>query len=408
MVIACLKKYLLTSGAFCFLSTAFSQQGWTSKHNKDGSLEYLIHNEQEFNSITQEIKPGDNISIANGTYEPWSLIINTNGTAAKPITVQAETTGKVIFTGDVGQYVFKLTGSYTILRGISFTACNVLKDDAHAGVLAELNDTKHCRLTECVFSQNVAKAQFMPIVVVSGKGEYNHVDHCTFTGNIDNQELQVKITKETCPVYTIIENNLFKDKNKVSWKVFNGGECVQVGQDPILLGTIQANTIVRENRFIRCNGEPEVISNKSSNNTYLTNYFEDCDGELVMRGGHDCIIDSNIIKGGNSGIRVNGTGHQITHNDVSNVKTGIRLMYGMASGKTEIGFYIAASDCIIKYNRIENATTGIFIGDSKNADWTSKFDTTRYPSRVMQDVAPFNNILADNTFINVKTNVINQ
>jgi poly(beta-D-mannuronate) lyase len=248
----------------------------------------------------------------------------------------------------------------------------------------------------------------MPIVVVSGQGEYNQVDHCTFTGNIDNQELQVRITKEACPLYTVIENNLFQDKNKVSWKVFNGGECVQIGQDPILLGTIQAKTMVRENRFIRCNGEPEVISNKSSNNTYLKNYFEDCDGELVMRGGHNCIIDSNTIKGGNSGIRVNGTGHQITHNDIINVKTAIRLMYGMARGKTEIGFYIAASDCLIKYNRIENAGIGILIGDSKNADWTGKFDTTRYPSRVMQDVAPFNNILADNTFINTQTNMVNQ
>jgi poly(beta-D-mannuronate) lyase len=408
MVIACLKKCLFTSGVLCFLSTAFSQQGWTSKHNKDGSLEYFIHNEQEFNSVSQQIKPGDDIMIANGTYAPWSLIVNTNGTTDRAITIQAEKSGKVIFTGDVGQPVFKLTGSYTILRGISFTACNVLKDSTHAGVLAELNNTKHCRLTECVFSQNVAKTQFMPIVVVSGKGEYNRVDHCTFTGNIDNQELQVKITKEAWPLYTVIENNLFQNKNKVSWKNFNGGECVQVGQDPILLGTIQAKTMVRENRFIRCNGEPEVISNKSSNNTYLKNYFEDCDGELVMRGGHDCIIDSNIIKGGNSGIRINGTGHQITHNNISNVKTGIRLMYGMASGKTETGFYIAASDCIIKYNRIENATTGIFIGDSKNADWTGKFDTTRYPSRVMQDVAPFNNKLADNTFINIQTNVINQ
>jgi hypothetical protein len=408
MVIAYFKKYLLTSGAFCFLSTAFCQQGWTSKHNKDGSLEYNIHNEQEFNSISQQIKPGDDILIANGTYKPWALIINTNGTAIKPITIQAETTGKVIFTGDAEQAIFKLTGSYTILRGINFTACNILKVDNHSGVLAELNNTKHCRLTECIFSQNVAKVQFMPIVVVSGQGEYNQVDHCTFTGNIDNQELQVRITKEACPLYTVIENNLFQDKNKVSWKVFNGGECVQIGQDPILLGTIQAKTMVRENRFIRCNGEPEVISNKSSNNTYLKNYFEDCDGELVMRGGHDCIIDSNTIKGGNSGIRVNGTGHQITHNDIINVKTAIRLMYGMARGKTEIGFYIAASDCLIKYNRIENAGIGILIGDSKNADWTGKFDTTRYPSRVMQDVAPFNNILADNTFINTQTNMVNQ
>ncbi|MDB5199336.1 MAG: hypothetical protein JWO92_1299 [Chitinophagaceae bacterium] len=369
---------------------------------------YLIHTEQEFNNILQQIKPGDEIKIANGTYTPWSLIINTNGTSDQPITIKAETKRKVIFTGDAEQPVFKLTGSYTILRGIIFKNCNVLKADKHTGILVELNATNHCRLTECVFSENVARAQFMPIVVVSGQGEYNQVDHCTFSNNVDNQELQVRITKETCPLFTLIEKNVFKDKNKVSWKNFNGGECVQVGQDPILLGTIQSKTTVRENRFLRCNGEPEVISNKSSNNTYLKNYFEDCDGELVMRGGHDCIIDRNIIKGGNSGIRVNGTGHQIINNNISNVKTGIRLMYGMAKGKTEIGFYIAASDCLIKNNRIENVVTGIFIGDSKNADWTGKFDTTRYPSRVMQDVAPFNNTLAGNIFINTQTNVVNQ
>lgn len=368
------------------------------------SASYLIHNEKEFNDIRAQIKPGDQILIANGTYAPWGLIINTVGTAARPVTIKAETAGKVIFTGDVTQPIFKLTGSYTVLEGITFTGCNSEK----GGVLVELSKSAYCRLTECTFNKNVAKSQFTPIVVVSGLGEYNRVDHCTFAENVDNQELQVKVTKEVTPLYTLVDNNLFKDKNKVSWKNGNGGECVQIGQDPILLGTIPAKTIVRENQFIRCNGEAEVISNKSSNNAYIKNHFEDCNGELVMRGGHDCVIDSNIIKGGNSGIRVNGSGHQITHNDISNIKTGIRLMYGMASGKTETGFYIAASGCTIRYNHISQAHTGILIGDSKNADWTNKFDTTRYPSRVMQDVAPFSNTLADNVFIDTKTNVVNQ
>lgn len=363
---------------------------------------YLIHNEQEFNRISQQIKAGDVVSIANGTYAPWALSINTTGSAAKPITIQAETTGKVIFTGDVEQAIFKLTGSYTVLKGITFTACNLVKADKHVGVLVQLDNSQHCRLSDCTFTGNVAKTQFTPAVIVSGNGGYNQVDHCTFAGNVDNQELQVKITKESHPVYTLINNNVFKDKNKVSWKVFNGGECVQIGQDPVLLGTQQAKTTVRDNQFIRCKGEAEVISNKSSDNSYIHNYFEDCDGELVMRGGHDCVVDSNTIKGGNSGIRVNGTGHRITNNNISNEKTAIRLMYGMAKNKTEIGFYIAASDCLIRNNHIENATTGILIGDSKGLDWTGKFDTTRYPSRVMQDVAPYNNTVADNTFVNTE------
>ena len=204
----------------------------------------------------------------------------------------------------------------------------------------------------------------------------------------------------------MIANNIFPDKDRVSWPNANGGECVQVGQDPILLGTIQSKTTVRENRFIRCNAEAEVISNKSSNNIYKKNLLEDCNGELVMRGRHDCAIDSNIIKGGNSGIRVNGTGHVITHNQISEVKTGIRLMYGMTAGKT-ISFSMSrSSDCVVVNHPIANATTGIFIDESKRQTEQAKFDSVRYPSRVMQDVAPANNTVADNVFVKTKTDLV--
>lgn len=351
------------------------------------------------------VNAGDEIVIANGNYTNWQAVVNTNGVAGKPIIIRAETAGKVFFSGDVNKYIFQLTGSYTEISGLTFTGCNVFKTNGNNGILIELKSTKYCRISDCVFTKNTAKSQFMPIVVVSDKAERNRVDHCTFTENVDNQELQVKITAEQVPQYTLIDHNLFSQKDSVKWPVYNGGECVQIGQDPILLGNQIAYTTVRDNRFIHCNGEPEVISNKSSGNSYINNYFEDCHGELVMRGGHDCLIDSNTFKGGIGGIRVNGTHHTITNNTLSGLPIAIRLMYGMAKGKTETGFYIAASDCIIKNNRISNSTTGILIGDSKNANWEGKFDTKRYPSRTMQDVAPFNNTLADNTITDTKTPV---
>jgi poly(beta-D-mannuronate) lyase len=79
------------------------------------------------------------------------------------------------------------------------------------------------------------KAQFTPIVIISGKGEYNRVDNCRFISNVDNQEVQIKITKPMhVPQFTLVDHNLFRDKaGKVTWANFNGGECVQVGQDPI-------------------------------------------------------------------------------------------------------------------------------------------------------------------------------
>ena len=367
---------------------------------------YKVSSQEECNNAAAMVKAGDEIIIANGNYTGWEIVLNTNGNPGQPIVIHAETPGKVVFSGEVYNPVFLLTGSFTEILGISFNGCTVFKTKSKNGLLVELRDSKNCRVGDCVFTGNSVKTQFMPLVVVSGKGENNRVDHCSFIANKDNQELQVKITADAVPVYTFIDHNTFKEKDKVSWKVFNGGECVQVGQDPVLLGTQYAYTVVRDNGFIHCNGEPEVISNKSSGNSYINNYFDNCQGELVMRGGHDCVIDSNTFKGGTGGIRVNGTHHTITNNTLDGLPTGIRLMYGMAKGKTEIGFYIAASDCLIKNNHISNAGTGILIGDSKNADWAGKFDTTKYPSRTMQNIAPFNNTLVDNIVTETKIPVM--
>lgn len=358
---------------------------------------YKVNNPDEFKKAAGVAVPGDEIIIANGNYSNWETDININGTETKPIIIRAETVGKVVFFGEVNKPVFRLTGKYAIISGLNFSGCTLFRTKEETGILIELKDAVYCRVTNCTFTKNVVKTQFMPIVMVSGNGNNNRVDHCSFVGNIDNQELQVKVTGKEVPQYTLIDNNIFKDKDSVSWKVYNGGECIQIGQDPVLLGNQVARSVVRDNRFIRCNGEPEVISNKSSGNSYIHNYFEDCHGELVMRGGHDCLIDSNIFKGGIGGIRVNGTHHTITNNIFTGLPVSIRFMYGMAKGKTETGFYIAASNCLVKTNTITKGITGILIGDSKNADWTGKFDTKKYPSRTIQDVSPFDITLIDNS-----------
>ncbi len=75
-------------------------------------------------------------------------------------------------------------------------------------------------------------------------------------------------------------------------------------------------------------------------------------------------------------------------------------------GKIDTGFYIAAGDCIIKNNQIKYCDTGILISGAKNADWTGKFDTKRYPSRTVQDIAPYNNELLNNNITNTKNPIV--
>ncbi len=360
---------------------------------------YPVRSLQEFKSVVNKLAPGDEVIIENGNYSEWSVQISNSGTKEKPIRIKSATAGKVVFTGSVNETIFKVTGSYVIFSGLSFKDCIVQK----GATLIEFSNANSDRLLNCQFTKNTVKSQFTPLVVVSGNGRENTIKDCSFISNVDNQDVQVKITKESCPQFTLIEGNNFRDKGKVSWANGNGGECVQIGQDPVLLGAKVANTTVRNNVFSKCDGENEVISNKSSSNLYENNTFLSCDGELVMRGGHDCIIKGNTFKGGTGGIRINGTGHQVVNNKISDIKTAIRLMYGMAKGKDNIGFYIAASNCTINRNQIVNATIGILVGDSKNADWTGKFDTKRYPSPVMQSIAPFDNKIEGNQIKNTVT-----
>ncbi|MES1159229.1 MAG: chondroitinase-B domain-containing protein, partial [Bacteroidota bacterium] len=227
---------------------------------------YRVNNQDEFKKAAAVVVAGDEIIITNGPYSGWEVTVNTNGTADKPVLIRAETPGKVVFSGEVTRPLFQLTGSYTEISGLSFSGCTVLKTSQGTGVLIELAGSRHNRVTDCHFTRNSVKTQFMPLVIISGEGEENRVDHCEFISNIDNQELQVKITAEAVPLHSLIDHNVFRDKDSVSWKIYNGGECVQIGQDPVLLGTQYAYAVVRDNRFIHCNGEPEVISNKSSGN----------------------------------------------------------------------------------------------------------------------------------------------
>jgi poly(beta-D-mannuronate) lyase len=388
-----MKNILFTIGCLCVFQLSF------------GKI-YKVKTAEEFNKAAVSVLAGDEIVIANGSYSNWSTVINNNGTVGKPIIIRAESSGKAIFSGEVHQAVFQITGTYIQVKGLKFEGCQLFKSKGADVVLIQMNAAKYCRITDCIFTKNTVDAQFMPIVVVSGQGEHNRVDHCQFIGNINNQEVQVRVAANDVSLYTLIDYNVFMNKDSVTWKGNNGGECVQIGQDPILLGNRYSYATVRDNRFIHCNGEPEVISNKSSGNRYINNYFENCHGELVMRGGHECLVDSNTFAGGIGGIRINGTGHTIINNTLKDLPIAIRLMYGMAKGKIDTGFYIAASDCVIQNNHIVHCDTGILIGGSKNADWTGKFDTKRYPSRTIQDIAPFNNQLDNNTITDAKTPIL--
>ena len=72
-----------------------------------------------------------------------------------------------------------------------------------------------------------------------------------------------------------------------------------------------AKCVVAENLFENCDGEIELISNKSCDNVYLRNTIVGCAGALTLRHGNGYVVRENLIERcRRSGLREVGS-HQI-------------------------------------------------------------------------------------------------
>ncbi len=108
------------------------------------------------------------------------------------------------------------------------------------------------------------------------------------------------------PKRTVIEYNLFKNlpgiKNENDR--MDKGEAIKMGDSK--MATKAFGSIVRYNLFDKCEGDAEVITNKSSCNIYHHNTFRSNMGSLVLRHGILNIVRDNVFLGRYNGIRVYG------------------------------------------------------------------------------------------------------
>ena len=110
----------------------------------------------------------------------------------------------------------------------------------------------------------------------------------------------------------------FQEVNKES-SMIKLGNC-GAGTD----GSHALNILIKNNEFVDYNYQDEngayyeVISNKSSGNTYEGNIFINCNGGLFLRCGNNITVFKNKFLGDNTGIKsgitVSGTDHKIYNN----------------------------------------------------------------------------------------------
>ncbi len=337
----------------------------------------------ELNKAVRDAKPGDIITLKNGTYKNEKLVLHGNGNESNPIIIQAETPGQVFIEGNSNM---RIGGQYLEIHGLVFQ--NGYHNDvwelrSKSGVYAN-----HCRITNCKIDgynnpDDKAKVRW---VLLYGKN--NRIDHCTFLNKINEGVLMAVVLEEKGNEQSRIDCS--ENKHSIDHNYFgrrpvlkytdNGGEIIRIGDSHTSL--LSSQTIVEQNYFEHCDGEVEIISVKSCDNILKNNYFFESAGALVLRHGNRNTVENNIFVGNrkknSAGIRVINAGHTIKGNYLEGLKgkgsySAFSVMNALENPKSNE--YHQVKDVLIENNILvdcENISFNLRHGNPARAEIQTK------------------------------------
>src|SRR5262249_32290341 len=149
------------------------------------------------------------------------------GTVEQPVTLRAETPGKVILTGTSS---LKIDGEFALVQGLLFRGVAAAGDSVRlAG--------RHCRVTDTAIGGGTSK------FYVHIFGIENRLDHCYLAGKTsDSPTLQIEVGGE--PNRHAIDHNHFGPRPPLGR---NGGETIRVGYSHQSMS--DSGTVVEQNLF---------------------------------------------------------------------------------------------------------------------------------------------------------------
>ena len=286
-------------------------------------------------ALTNRFEPGDVVLLPDATWENQTLTFRGKGTAEKPITLKATNPGKFVLTGKSSLTV---DGEWLVVEGVILKNAGIEGADGIA-----LKGSNH-RLTASVVDGSTHK------FAVHLFGNRHRVDHCYIANKTsDDPTLQIEVDAKE-PNYHRIDHNHFGYRAPLGR---NGGETIRVGYS--FQSMSNSRTTVEQNLFERCDGEIEIISSKSGENTYRGNTFRECDGMLTLRHGDRNVVDGNFFFGGrkpnSGGIRIIGEDHVVTNNYIEGVMKGA---FWITSGvpNSALNQYYQARRALIAFNTV--------------------------------------------------------
>ena len=317
---------------------------------------YKVGNQNAYSKALTKVKAGDTIVLKNGVWQDFEILFEGQGTADKPITLKAQTKGKVILSGLSN---LRLAGEHLVVSGLVFRDGYTPTSAVIAFRKDKATLANHSRVTETVIDHYNNPERYETDYWVSIYGKHNRFDHNHLEGkNNKGVTLAVRLnTPESQQNYHRIDHNYFGPRSILG---SNGGETLRVGTSHYSL--TDSFTKIENNYFDRCDGELEIISNKAGKNVISGNVFFQSRGTLTLRHGNDTVVKDNVFFGNNAdhtgGIRVINKRQTITNNyleGLAGYRFGGALVVMNGVPNSSINRYHQVEDSTIENNTLVNS-----------------------------------------------------
>ena len=354
-----------------------------------------FNNASALESAVNNATNGGVFIVTNGTYNDFDFTIQNSGTSSSPIIIKAESVGGVELTGE-SHVVFKKS-AHCILEGFDFDAeCDE--------TLVKLEGCHHIRITRNEFELTTTES--IKWVFIGGvwndnvypfqyPSHHNIIDrnvfknkntpghYITIDGSHDDTGSDEIYYQST---YDIIRLNHFINNGP---RAVNEQESIRIGWSEMSLSN--GHTLVEQNLFEDCDGDPEIISVKSCNNIIRNNTFRSSYGTLSLRHGNNNLVEGNYFFGENKavgtspagsslytgGIRTYGANHTIINNYMEGLNgtrwdAPITLTLGDAINgqSSNLSKHFRAENVVIAHNTLVNNVHGIEIGYDNNNQYS--------------------------------------
>lgn len=339
------------------------------------------------------LEAGDTVILKEGTWKDVDIKFKSvNGTALKPVVFMGETAGKTIITGNSSLH---FAGPYVVVEDLWFQDPTAVAEEGTSVVAFQLSDDEYATnsvMRNCMMTGFGLEVTKQENKWVSIYGTDNMVERCTF-----EDKSWLGTTLVVWPDTTlsrepnhIVRNNYFtRPRTILSEKgsSLNGQETIRLGTSHVSMSS--AKCIVENNVFERCNGETEIISNKTCENVIRGNVFLECVGCMTLRHGNGSVVENNYFDGrnvkGTGGIRLIGESHIVRNNYMQdltgdNYTAAIAIMMGVTN--SVLNNYFQVVNSIVENNIAIDCNHGLAVNLGTRANQEQPFANSRVQNNV--------------------------